>query len=71
MNISWYEAKAVCSSYNANLLCYSSHNDVLMIHALLAEIWHNTLKLLLSVFIGLKVHSEVNVIGTDLKNNFT
>ena len=70
MNISWYEAKEVCSSYNANLLSYSSHNDVLMIHALLAEIWHNT-PLLLSVFIGLKGHSEVNVICKDLKNIFT
>ena len=64
MNVSWYEAKEVCSSNNANLLSYSSHNDVLMIHALLAEIWHNT-PLLLSVFIGLKIHSEVNVMCND------
>ena len=71
MNMSWYKAQEVCSSFNASLLTYSSHNDILMIHALLAEIWYNTLKLLLPVFIGFKLHSEVNVIHNDLNKIFT
>ena len=58
MNISWYEAKQACISYNSSLLTFTSPNDVLNIQAFLIEIFDDTLPM--PIFIGLKRDSEVS-----------
>ena len=43
MNVSWYEAKNICISYNATLLSFSSYNDVFTVQAFMWEILYEAL----------------------------
>ena len=52
MNVSWYEAKNICISYNATLLSFSSYNDVLTVQAFMWEILNDVLPM--PIFLGLK-----------------
>ena len=52
MNVSWYEAKKICISYNATLLSFSSYNEVLTVQAFMWDILQKALPV--PIFLGLK-----------------
>ena len=59
MNISWYEAKNICISYNATLLSFSSHNNIVTVQAFMWEILSDALPL--PIFLGLKKDFTVSI----------
>ena len=58
MNVSWYEAKNICISYNATLLSFSSYNEVLTVQAFIWEILYEALPM--SIFLRLKKDIRVS-----------
>ena len=58
MNVSWYEAKNICSSHNATLLSFSGHNDISTVQKLLMEILYDDIPI--PIFLGLKRDLKVS-----------
>ena len=58
MNVSWFQTKNICASYNATLLRFSGYDDVLTVQAFLWEILHEALPK--PIFPGLKKEFKVS-----------
>lgn len=59
MNVSWYEAKKICASYNGTLPSFSSHKDIITIQAFLMENLHDSIQR--PVFVGLRKKFQVSI----------
>ena len=59
MNVSWYEAMKICTSYNGTLPSFSSHKDIITIQAFLMENLHDSIQR--PVFVGLRKNFEVSI----------
>ena len=59
MNVSWYQAKKACSSYNATLLILTNGNDVNTAQAFIMDTLDDVLPL--PIFLGLKKAPQVRL----------